>query len=563
LECGPDESGSPLLSCLATSAADQSGDRSPHSKSIMPNFDIIIVGAGHNGLVAACYLAKAGMKTLVLERRNIVGGASVTEEIHPGFRCSTLAHSAGPMFPSIVSELDLKRFGLETINSEVRVLALSPDSRSICIYNDVARTCDEIRPFSAKDADAYPEFTRSFARIGQVLAPLATMTPPSIDRPAPNEIWHLGKVGLAFRKLGKKDEYRLLRWGPMAVADLAAEWFETELLRATVAARGIYGAFAGPWSAGTSLGLLWQAALDGHPIPPASFVKGGMGALSEALSKAAVAAGVEIKSATEVAAIHAGNGTSAKVLINGGEEIEARAVVSNADPHATFLRLIDPIDLEPNFLSKIRNYRAMGTAGKINVALSALPSFTAVGSDTTKLAGRIHIGPEIDYLERAFDAAKYGQFSPAPYLDITIPSLSDSSLAPEGKHVMSIHVQFAPYKLKGADWDSKREDFAATVFDQIEQYAPGFRQLILAKQVFTPVDLEQTYGLSGGHIHHGEQSLDQFFTFRPLLGWAQYRTPLNRLYLCGAGTHPGGGVTGLNGANAAREVLKDVKAGKI
>jgi len=311
------------------------------------------------------------------------------------------------------------------------------------------------------------------------------------------------------------------------------------------------------------LGLLWQAALDDHPIPPASFVKGGMGALTEALSKAASAAGVEIKSATEVVAIHAGNGTSAKVVINGGEEIETRAVVSNADPHATFLRLIDPIDLEPNFLSKIRNYRAIGAAGKINVALSALPSFTAVGSDTTKLAGRIHIGPEIDYLERAFDAAKYGQFSPAPYLDITIPSLSDPSLAPEGKHVMSIHVQFAPYKLKGADWDAKREDFAATVFDQIEEYAPGFRQLILAKQVLTPVDLEQAFGLTGGHIHHGEQSLDQFFTFRPLLGWAQYRTPLNRLYLCGAGTHPGGGVTGLNGANAAREVLKDAKAGKI
>jgi phytoene dehydrogenase-like protein len=528
----------------------------------MPNFDIIIVGAGHNGLVAACYLAKAGMKTLVLERRNILGGSSVTEEIHPGFRCSTLAHSAGPMFPSIVSDLDLKRFGLETINPAVRVLALSPDGRSICVYDDVGRTSDEIRAFSAKDADAYPEFIKSFSRIGQVLAPLATMTPPSIDRPAASEIWNLGKVGLAFRNLGKKDEYRLLRWGPMAVADLAAEWFETELMRATVAARGIYGAFAGPWSAGTSLGLLWQAALDGHPIPPASFVQGGMGALTEALSKAASAAGVEIKAAAEVSAIQASNGT-AKVVINGGEEIETRAVVSNADPHATFLRLIDPVDLEPNFLSKIQNYRAIGTAAKINVALSALPSFTAVGTDTARLTGRIHVGPEIDYLERAFDAAKYGQFSPAPYLDMTIPSITDPSLAPEGKHVMSIHAQFAPYKLKDADWDAKRDEFAATVFDQIEQYAPGFRQLILAKQVLTPVDLEKTYGLSGGHIHHGEQSLDQFFTFRPLLGYAQYRTPLKRLYLCGAGTHPGGGVTGLNGANAAREVLKDVKAGKI
>jgi len=529
----------------------------------MAKYDVIIVGAGHNGLVAACYLAKAGLKTLVLERRNIVGGASVTEEIHPGFRCSTLAHSTGPMFPAVVADLDLKRFGLKTIDPLARVLALSPDGRSICIYNDVKRTSDEIRPFSAKDADAYPEFVKSFSRIGQVLAPLATMTPPSIDRPAPNDLWHLGKVGLAFRKLGKKDEYRLLRWGPMAVADLAAEWFETELLRATVAARGIYGAFAGPWSAGTSLGLLWQAALDGHAIPPASFVKGGMGALTQALSKAAAAAGVEIKPAAEVLEIQASNGTSAKVVMKGGEEIETRAVVSNADPHATFLRLIDPIDLEPNFLSKVRNYRATGTAGKINVALSGLPTFSGVGSDTAKLSGRIHIGPEIDYLERAFDAAKYGQFSPAPYLDITVPSLSDDSLAPEGKHVMSIHVQFAPYKLKDADWNAKREDFAAAVFDQIEQYAPGFHQLVLAKQVLTPVDLEQTYGLTGGHIHHGEQSLDQFFTFRPLLGWAQYRTPLNRLYLCGAGTHPGGGITGLNGANAAREVLKDFKAGKI
>ena len=529
----------------------------------MAKFDIIIVGAGHNGLVAACYLAKAGLKTLVLERRKIVGGSAVTEEIHSGFRCSTLAHSAGPMFPSVVSDLDLKRFGLETINPSARVLALSADGRSICMYDDVNRTCDEIRPFSAKDADAYPEFINSFSRIGQVLAPLATMTPPSIDRPAPHDIWQLGKVGLAFRKLGKKDEFRLLRWGPMAVADLAAEWFDTELLRATVAARGIYGAFAGPWSAGTSLGLLWQAALDGHPIPPASFVRGGMGALTEALSKAAAAAGVEIRSAAEVSAVQASNGTSAKVVITGGDEIEARAVVSNADPHATFLRLIDPIDLEPNFLSKIRNYRAVGTAAKINVALSGLPSFTAVGADTTKLSGRIHVGPEIDYLERAFDDAKYGKFSSAPYLDITIPSVSDPSLAPEGKHVMSIHVQFAPYKLKDAEWNAKRDELAATVFDQIEQYAPGFRQLILAKQILTPVDLEQTFGLTGGHIHHGEQSLDQFFTFRPLLGYAQYRTPLKRLYLCGAGTHPGGGITGLNGANAAREVLKDVKAGKI
>ena len=531
----------------------------------MATYDIIIVGAGHNGLVAACYLGKAGLKTLVLERREIVGGAAVTEEIQPGFRCSALAHSIGPLAPSVVQDLNLERLGFEVIAPEMRVLALSPDGPPLSIYNDVSKTSEAIRPFSTHDADAYPEFINSFERIGRVLAPLTTMTPPSIDHPAPSDVWHLGKVGLAFRNLGKKDEYRLLRWGPMAVADLAAEWFDTELLRATVAARGIYGAFAGPWSAGTSLGLLWQAAFDGNPIPPALFVKGGMGKLTQTLAAAAAESGVEIRTDSEVAAIETQNGQQPKVVLTNGDDFQARAVVSNADPHTTFMRLIDPIDLEPNFLGKIRNYRAVGTTAKLNLALSALPSFTGIngGEPAKMLSGRIHIGTDIDYLERAFDAAKYGDYSRAPYLDITIPSLTDPDLAPEGKHVMSVHVQFAPYKLKNGDWNEQRDEFSKAVIDHLEQYAPNIRSLILAQQVLTPLDLEQTYGLSGGHIHHGEQSLDQFFTFRPLLGWAQYRTPLHGVYLCGAGTHPGGGITGLPGANAAREILKDFKAGKI
>lgn len=531
----------------------------------MAKHDIIIVGGGHNGLVTACYLAKAGLKTLVLERREVVGGAAVTEELHPGFRCSTLAHTAGPLAQSIIDDLNLQRFGLQKLTPEMRVLALSAEGPSLSIYNDIDQTRAEIQSFSKKDADAYPEFITTFDRIGRVLSPLTTMTPPSIDHPAAADVWNLGKVGLAFRGLGKKDEYRLLRWGPMAVADLAAEWFDTELLRATVAARGIHGAFAGPWSAGTSLGLLWQAALDGNPIAPALFIKGGMGGLTQALANAAVASGVELKTDAEVSSIQSHNGRGAKVVLNNGDEFEARAVVSNADPRTTFLRLIDPIDLEPNFLAKIRNYRALGATAKINLALSGLPTFVGLNGPepTTKLSGRIHIGSDIDYLERAFDAAKYGEYSQAPYLDITIPSLTDPTLAPEGKHVMSIHVQFAPYKLKEGDWKSRRNEFARAVIDHLEGYAPGLSSLILAQQVLTPLDLEQTYGLSGGHIHHGEQSLDQFFTFRPLLGWAQYRTPLKGVYLCGAGTHPGGGITGLPGTNAAREILKDVKAGKI
>lgn len=530
----------------------------------MTKYDIIIIGGGHNGLVAACYLAKAGLKTLVLERREIVGGATVTEEIHPGFRCSTLAHSAAPFFPQIVRDLDLARHGLEVLSPNARVLALAPDGRSLCIHNDTARTVSEIEKFSAKDAKSYPEFERSFARIGKMLAPLLTMTPPAIEKPAVGELWNLGKLGRSFRGLGKKDAYRLLRWGPMAVADLVAEWFETETLRATIAARGIFGAFAGPWSAGTSTGLLWQAAMDGHAVSPAAFVSGGMGALTEALAHAAFNAGVEVRTGTEVARIEATDERASKVVLKTGEEISARAIVSNADPRTTFLKLVDPVDLDPNFLLKIRNYRAMGVSAKINLALSGLPSFAGLdGGDVdvakSRLSGRIHIGPDIDYLERAFDAAKYGDYSPAPYMEITIPSLLDPTLAPAGAHVMSVYVQYAPYELKDGDWNSRREEFADTVVAVLGSYAPNLKELIVARQTITPLDLEETYGLSGGHIHHGEQSLDQFFTFRPIIGWAQYRTPVKGLYLCGAGTHPGGGVTGGPGANAAREIIRDFK----
>ena len=525
--------------------------------------DVVIIGGGHNGLVAAGYLAKAGLAPLVLERREVVGGAAVTEEFHAGFRGPTLAHWTGPLLPHVARDLDLERHGLTFINHGVRVFAPAPDGRSLCLYDDAARTARELKKLSEHDAGSYPQFCESFARIGRVLAPLLTFTPPSVEKPTAAEMWSLGKVGKGFRGLGKRDAYRLLRWGPMAVADLAAEWFETELLRATVAARGIFGAFAGPWSAGTSAGLLMQAAFGGHPLPPASFVKGGMGALTGALASAARAAGAEVRTGAEVARVLVRDGRAAGVVLANGEEIAARAVVSNADPRSTFLRLVDPVDLDPDFLAKMRGYRSAGAAAKVNLALAGLPSFRALknaGADgAAELAGRIHVGPEIDYLERAFDAAKYGDFSPEPYLDITIPTLTDPTLAPAGRHVMSIHAQFAPYELKEGDWDSRRDEFADAVVKTLSAYAPDVNELILHRQVITPPDLERTYGLSGGHIHHGEMSLDQFYLFRPLVGWAQYRTPLGGLYLCGAGTHPGGGVTGAPGANAAREILKDLR----
>lgn len=527
----------------------------------MPTYDIIIIGGGHNGLVASCYLAQAGLKTLVLERRKLVGGAAITEGLHPGFHCSTLAHAVGPLLPHVVKDLQLLRHGLELVQPSVRMTALHPDGYSLSIHADPSRTVAELEKISAHDARSFSEFEACMARLGRVLAPLLLMTPPTIEKPTTGELWNLGKLGLKFRRLGKKDSFRLLRWGPMAVADLVAEWFETELLRATIAARGIYGSFAGPWSAGTSTGLLWQAALSGQTIGPATIVKHGLGGVSRALGSAALEAGVEIRTGAEVTEILVSEGKAAGVVLLNGEEISARAVVSNADPRTTFLKLVDPVYFDPNFLGKIRNYRSLGSVAKVNLALSALPEFPAVkGADALeKLSGRIHIGPDIDYLERAFDAAKYGDYSPKPYLDITIPSLLDSSLAPEGAQVMSINVQFAPYHLKEGDWQTRREELGDTVVKLLSEYAPNLRELIVARQVITPLDLEQKYGLNGGHIFHGEQTLDQFFVFRPLIGWAQYRTPIKALYLCGAGTHPGGGVTGGPGANASREIIKDLK----
>jgi phytoene dehydrogenase-like protein len=527
--------------------------------------DVVIVGGGHNGLVAACYLAAAGLRPLVLERRDEVGGAAITEEIHPGFRCSTLAHAAGPLLPQVARDLQLGQYGLTTVVPDTRLFAPGPDGRAVRLYGDPAKTASGLARLSPADAERYPAFCESFSRIGRALAPVLTMTPPSIDKPSPGDLWNLGVIGKNVRGLGRKDAYRLLRWGPMAVADLAAEWFETELLRAAVAARGIYGAFAGPWSAGTSMSLLLQAAVDGHPAGPAAFPVGGMGALTQALAAAAGAAGAEIRTGAPVARVLVRGGRAASVVLESGEEIPARAVVSNADPKRTFLKLVDPADLEPGFLAKIRNYRTPGAAAKVNLALSGLPTFDALknsGDAAAALSGRVHIGPEIDYLERAYDDAKYGDFSRQPYLDVAIPSLADDSLAPRGAHVLSIYAQFAPYALREGDWASRREELGDAIVNTLAAYAPDLKGLVVARQVLTPLDLEERYGLTGGHALHGEPSLDQFFTFRPLIGWAQYRTPVDGLYLCGAGTHPGGGVTGGPGANASREILKDLKNGR-
>ena len=520
--------------------------------------EVIIIGGGHNGLVTAFYLAKAGFKPLVLERRAQVGGAAVTEEFHPGFRCSTLAHSAGPLLPEIVRDMQLERHGLEFITPEAGITALPPDGRALVLYHDVKRAAQEIARFSQKDAQQYPAFQQALAKIGRVIGEALKMTPPNIDDPSRGDLWAMLQTGRSLRKLGKKDMYRLLRWGPMAVADLVAEFFETELLRATVAARGIFGTAMGPWSAGSSLVLLIRAAGDSHPAGSACFAAGGMGAITQAMAAAAKEAGAEIRTGADVKEVRVKDGVASGVVLAGGEEVAAKAIISNADPRRTLLHLVDPTHLTPDFVMKLQNYRMPGTVAKVNLALSALPEFIALKGKDDALRGRIHIGPEIDYLERAFDESKYGGFSQHPYMEVSIPSLTDPSLAPAGKHVMSVYMQFAPYKLRNGEWNSQRDALGNTVVKTLSEYAPNLAGLVLDGQIITPQDLEETYGLTGGHVFHGELALDQFFTMRPLLDWARYRTPIRNLYLCGSGTHPGAGLTGGSGANAAREILKEL-----
>ncbi len=521
--------------------------------------DIVIIGGGHNGLITAFYLARAGYKPLVLERSAQVGGAAVTDEFHPGFRCSTLAHNAGPLRPDVVRDMQLEKHGLKLITPDVAVTALSPDGRALTLFQDAGKSSQEISAFSQKDAAKYPEFQQSLAKISKVIADALATTPPDIDNPSRGDLWSMLQTGRAIRKLGKRDMFRLLRWGPMAVADLASEYFETELLRAVIAARGVFGTFLGPWSAGSALVLLIRAAGDSHPAGSAMFAAGGMGAVTQAMASAAKSAGAEIRTSAEVIEVRVQNGVATGVVLSTGEEIQAKAVISNADPKRTLLKLTDPTHLSPDFVQKLQNYRGNGTVAKVNLALSGLPTFTAIkNGDGSALKGRIHIGNEIDYLERAFDESKYGQFSKQPYLEATIPSLTDPTLAPDGKHVMSIYMQYAPYKLKG-DWEQQRKALGQTVVQTLAQYAPNLPELILTHQIITPRDLEEKYGLTGGQIFHGDLALDQFFTMRPLLDWARYRTPIEKLYLCGSGTHPGTGLTGGSGANAAREIVKELK----
>lgn len=518
--------------------------------------DVLIIGGGHNGLAAAFYLAKAGLKPLVLEARESVGGGAVTSELHPGFTCPTLSHHTS-IWTQVVRDMDLPRHGLEFLQPHVETFAPGLDGPPLVVYGDAGRTADAMRGPHPKDADAYLAYRAAIEKVAAVVASVLAAPPPSIESPDARDLWNLLQTGRGFHGLGRRHGYQLLRWAPMPVADLAREWFESALLCASIAGPALSGTMLGPRSAGSGLVLLLQEAnrlLAGGP----SRVRGGPGALTRAMAAAARAAGADIHTSARVEQIVVRNERVTGVIA-GGREIPADAVVSAVDPKTTFLRLMDPADLMPDFLLKIGNYRAAGTLAKINLALSALPAF----AHPELLSGRIHIGPSLDYLEHAFDHAKYGEMSAEPWLDVTIPSVLDPGLAPPGAHVMSIYAHYAPYRLRDGDWASSKDALLRRVLATLERFAPGVGRLVVAAEVITPADLESQYGFHGGHIFHGELSLDQLVTMRPLLGHSRYHGPVRGLYLCSAGTHPGGFMTGASAKLAARAIARSVRLARF
>ena len=525
-------------------------------------WDAIVVGGGHNGLVAAAYLARAGQRILVLEARERVGGAAVTEEIAPGIRVPALAHTVGRLKPAVARDLDLAAHGLALVSPEVRVFAPQTDGRAVTLWGDLGRSVDALRAWSDDDATAFVEFDRRVRSLSKFLADLSEEAPPEIKDPGFGDALMGLRLGRAFRGLGQADGRTILRVLAMAIADFTAESFASEPIRAVTAWRGVRHTAMGPWSAGSTAVLLADAAgNDGGGAGETVFARGGPSALSEALASAARAAGAEIRTGARVAQVATADGAVTGVVLESGEEIASSVVVSGIDPKRLLTTMVDPVTVGPNMRWRAGNIRTPGTTAKVNLVLDGLPEFPSAGGDPRLLRGRICVGTtSIDAMEHAFDASKYGRFADQLVLEATIPSLVDPTLvagARDGTHVMSVIAQWMPPKQSAEFWVGQRDAVGDAVLRSLETVAPGISARVTVRQVLTPADLEADYGLTGGHPMHAEPALDSFWLWRPLLGSARYRMPVEGLYLAGSGAHPGGGVTGAPGRNAAREVLVD------
>jgi phytoene dehydrogenase-like protein len=522
-------------------------------------YDAIVIGGGHNGLVAAAYLARAGRRVLVLEKRHLVGGAAVTEEVFPGFKFSEFSYVVSLLRPEIIRDLDLPRHGLHILPLESTLTPL-PNGDSLALWGDHDKTRRELYRHSPQDAEAYDEFGKLMHFMALAVRPILGMVPPDLTSLSPKDVLGLAKLGKHFRDLGEEHFYALFKLMTMSVADFLDEWFECEPLKATKSASGIIGTFLGPRSPGTAYVLLhhYMGEIDGA-FRAWGFAKGGTGAISESIAAAARRFGAHIRVKAGVAQVIVKNGRAVGVALESGEEVYAKTIVSGLDPKRTFLSLVEPDSLPSGFVDAIRRFKFRGSSGKVNLALSDLPNFTCRPATGPHLRGAISISPTIEYLERAYDDAKYGNFSQRPYIDMIIPSMIDPHMAPPGQHVMSCFVQYVPYNIKGGWDDQKREAFGDAVIDTLAEYAPNIKNAILHRQVLTPWDIEQITGLTEGNIFQGELALHQLFFLRPAPEWSNYRTPIRSYYQCGAGTHPGGGIMGASGRLATLEILKDLK----